>query len=419
MAATSALDAFQLARRQLTLDRHRMRTFPWLAGRKRKLMQASPLGFLRGSARLFYEILQDNPSLGEGPGGRGWISGDLHLENFGAYRHDNLLDSRMPKVVFNLNDFDEAVVGPWRFDILRFLTSFLVAAQGLAPPEARRVSASEEIIESYVATAMQSAAVPRPPEAVRELIEKVRNRTRKQLLDARTRLVGGKRRLIRGKRYRSLGKELAAKARQAFAEYAKGLPEQAVPGALEILDVAFRIAGTGSLGLLRVAVLVKGKGGPNGAWLFDMKEEERSPAPSLLVGTPRIEPAERVVRAFRACLEVPPQRMGTTRLDGRSMFVRRLTPQEDKVSIRGMGFDELGGLASFFAALSGAAHRRGSKDRPPPWSRTAREQLLGSALSLAGIYQATYAVFCHLCATRHAGAHAASARMPGGHSSAR
>ncbi|HYR55583.1 MAG TPA: DUF2252 family protein, partial [Myxococcaceae bacterium] len=241
MAATSALDAFQLARRQLTLDRHRMRTFPWLAGRKRKLMQASPLGFLRGSARLFYEILQDNPSFGEGPGGRGWISGDLHLENFGAYRHDNLLDSRMPKVVFNLNDFDEAVVGPWRFDILRFLTSFLVAAQGLAPPEARRVSASEEIIESYVATAMQSAAVPRPPEAVRELIEKVRNRTRKQLLDARTRLVGGKRRLIRGKRYRSLGKELAAKARQAFAEYAKGLPERAaIPGALEILDVAFR-----------------------------------------------------------------------------------------------------------------------------------------------------------------------------------
>src|SRR6266852_3029167 len=276
MAATSGLDAFQLARRQLELDRQRMWAFPWLAGRKRKLMQASPLGFLRGSARLFCEILQDNPGLAQGPGGRGWIAGDLHLENFGAYRHDNLIDSKMPKAVFNLNDFDEAVVGPWRYDLLRLLTSFLIAAQGLAPPEALKVSASEEIIESYVATAMQSAAVPRPPKAVRELMEKVRNRTRKQLLDARTRLVGGKRRLIRGKRYRSLGKELAAKARQAFAEYAKGLPERAaIPGALEILDVAFRIAGTGSLGLLRVAVLVKGKGGPNGAWLFDMKEEER------------------------------------------------------------------------------------------------------------------------------------------------
>jgi hypothetical protein len=81
------------------------------------------------------------------------------------------------------------------------------------------------------------------------------------------------------------------------------------------------------------------------------------------------------------------------------MFVRRLAPQEDRVSIREMDFDELGGLASFFAALSGAAHRRGSKDRPPPWSRTAREHLLGSALSCAGIYQATYSAFCHLCAT--------------------
>jgi len=411
MAATSALDAFQLARRQLEVDRQRMQAFPWLAGRKRKLMQASALGFLRGSARLFYEILQDNPSLAQGPGGEGFISGDLHLENFGAYRADNLLDSNVPKAVFNLNDFDEAVVGPWRYDVLRFLTSFLLAAQGLFPPEPRKVSASEQIIEAYVAAAMQSGTFPRPPEAVRKLMERVRNRTRKELLDARTRLVGGKRRLIRGKRYRSLGKELAAKARRAFSEYAKRLPERAAkPDALEILDLAFRIAGTGSLGLLRVAVLVKGKGGPNGAWLFDMKEEERSPAPSLLVGTPQIEPAERVVRAFRACLEVPPQRMGTTRIDDRSMFVRRLTPQEDRVSTRGMDFDELSGLASFFGALSGAAHRRGSRDRPRPWSPGGREQLLGSALALAGIYQATYSAFCHLCATGRGDAHASTAR---------
>ncbi|HEX9508824.1 MAG TPA: hypothetical protein VF947_10470, partial [Myxococcales bacterium] len=60
---------------------------------------------------------------------------------------------------------------------------------------------------------------------------------------------------------------------------------------------------------------------------------------------------------------------------------------------------------SFFAALSGAAHRRGSTDRPPPWSRTAREHLLGSALSCAGVYQTTYAAFCHLCATGRAGGH--------------
>jgi uncharacterized protein (DUF2252 family) len=398
-----ALDAFQLARRQLELDAQRMRAFPWLAGRKRKLMQASILGFFRGSARLFYEILQDNPNLAKGPGGRGWITGDLHLENFGAYRHDSPTDSNLQRVLFNLNDFDEAVVGPWRYDLLRFLTSFLLAAP--APPDARMVRSCEEIIESYIATAMRSASVPRPPEAVRKMIENVRNRTRKQLLDARTRIVRGKRRFIRGERFRSLGKELAAKARKAFSEYAKKLPERAAfPDAMEILDVAFRIAGTGSLGLLRVAVLVKGKGGPDGAWLFDMKEEERPPAPSLLVGTrtPPIEPAERVVRAFRACLEVPPQRIGTTRLDGRSMLVRRLAPQEDRVSIRGMGFDELSGLASFFAALTGAAHRRGSRGRPPTWSQTGREQLLGSALSLAGIHQATYAAFCRLPATGRA-----------------
>jgi uncharacterized protein (DUF2252 family) len=392
------LDAFQLARRQLQLDRDRMREFPWLIPHKVELMRASALGFLRGSAPLFYEILKSEPALADGPGGKGWITGDLHLENFGAYRRDALEGPELPKVVFNLNDFDEAVIGPWRFDMLRLLTSFILAARGLGPSGPQIIESAEAMIDSYVATAMRGAKIPEPPPAVKRLMEKVRDRTRKELLDQRTELVGGKRRFIRGKRFRSLGRELAPKAPRAFEDYAKQLTDlqKTLPEALQIVDLAFRIAGTGSLGQLRVAVLVEGKGGPNGEWMFDMKEE-RSPAPGLLVDPLPLEPAERVLSALRACLEAPPLRIGATRLDGKSMFVRRLAPQEDRVNTRGMDFGALSKLTSYFAALTGAAHRRGAKDpRQPRWSRAEGGRLLDSALVLAGIHEGAYSAYCRL-----------------------
>ncbi len=374
-----------------------MREFPWLTRHKIELMRASPFGFLRGAAPLFYEILRAEPNLATGPGGRGWITGDLHLENFGAYRRDALEHPDAPRVLFNLNDFDEAVIGPWRFDVLRLVTSFLLTARGLGTSGPMIIDAARAMIDSYVGTAMEASKVSRPPEPVAMLMAKVRNRSRKEVLDARTKLVRGERRLIRGKKYRSLPRDLAREARQAFSAYAAHFTNllKKLPEALDIVDLAFRIAGTGSLGQLRVAVLVRGKGGPDGGWLFDMKEE-RFPAPALIVPAPPMASAERVVRALQACLEAPPLRIGATRLGGRSMFVRRLAPQEDRIAVRSMKFDELSDVASYFAALTGAAHRRGCESTERRWSERDREQVLDSSLWMAGIHEATYNAFCRL-----------------------
>src|SRR4051794_40125967 len=94
------------AERQLTRDRAATQAFPWLWPRKLQRMTASPLGYLRGAAGLFYELLADHPELAEGPSGEGWLVGDAHLENFGAFRSE---DGRgREAVVFDVNDFDEA-----------------------------------------------------------------------------------------------------------------------------------------------------------------------------------------------------------------------------------------------------------------------------------------------------------------------
>jgi len=166
--------------------------------------------------------------------------------------------------------------------------------------------------------------------------------------------------------------------------------------AVEVIDAAFRVAGTGSLGCLRVAVLVRGKGGPDGAWLFDMKEEG-SPSADRIVRPPRLAPAERVVTAIRACVAQPPRMIGVTRLRGLSMFTRRLAPQEDKLDLARIAAEDLEPLARHLGMLLGAAHRRGAKRVPKkPWSEKDRATLRSHAITLAGMHEAMYLAYCQL-----------------------
>ncbi|GAA2519682.1 DUF2252 domain-containing protein [Pilimelia columellifera] len=95
--------------------------------RKFRKMAASPFAFYRGSACLFYADLTsehaDEAYLDERTS-RVWIHGDLHAENFGTYMNDS------GQLVFNVNDFDEAYVGPFTWDLKRFAAS--VALLGFA-----------------------------------------------------------------------------------------------------------------------------------------------------------------------------------------------------------------------------------------------------------------------------------------------
>jgi uncharacterized protein (DUF2252 family) len=398
------VDPIILARRQIDIDRERMARFPHLFERKAARMTASPLGLLRGSARLFYELLESHPALAQGPAGDGWLAGDAHLENFGAYRAGVLEMRETTKtrasesIVFDLNDFDEAFVGPWRFDVLRLMTSLVLGGREIGADGPRTLGLCDSLLDAYVGATFQRKRLPPPPPPVTALVDKVRSRTRKQLLDARTEIVRGVRRFVRGARYQDVPPKLAAKAGRALAKYARKLPpaERVPPEALEPIDAAFRIAGNGSLGCLRIALLVRGKGGPDGAWVFDMKEET-APSAACIVRPPRLEPAERVCEANRACLARPPRMIGATRLRGNSMFVRRLAPQEDKLDWTRLTAADFEPLARHLGALLGAAHRRGVTRAPgKPWSAKDRVTLLARAISLAGIHEATYLAYCDL-----------------------
>jgi uncharacterized protein (DUF2252 family) len=90
-------------------------------------MASSALAFYRGSAALFYADLAggyaDDSFLNEQTG-RVWIHGDLHAANFGAYMNSSGVLS------FNVNDFDEAYVGPFLWDLKRLAASLVLVGLG-------------------------------------------------------------------------------------------------------------------------------------------------------------------------------------------------------------------------------------------------------------------------------------------------
>jgi uncharacterized protein (DUF2252 family) len=416
LRAMTPVDPVELARRQLSSDRAKTSSFPGLYERKLRRMSASPLAFLRGAAPLFYALLRDRPQLCEGPGGEGWLTGDMHLENFGAYRPDpssfaKAKARRAERAVFDLNDFDDALVGPFRYDVLRLVTSLILGGRELGADGLSVLGLCDSLLDAYAKAlfARPHALVHSAP--IHALIEQVRKRSRKELLFDRTRVRRKARSFVRDSsdRYRDLPERVLREIPRAFAAYVASLPERDRPkdeASFEVVDAALRIAGTGSLGSLRVAVLVRGKGGKDGGFIFDMKEQGM-PSAAVLLGPPSVRPAERVATAVRACLAHPPRMVGTTSLLGKSMFVRRLAPQEDKLELlhvdhegnvaHTIRHEDLEPLAQNLGSLLGRAHRRGALRMPKrAWKVAEREKIVERAIVIAGIHEAVYLALCKL-----------------------
>lgn len=325
-------------------------------------LRADAFAFLRGTAALFYVRAPQAKSLHDAP--TAWACGDAHLENFGCYKGDNRL------VYFDVNDFDEAAIAPCPVDILRLAASIRVAgrAQGAPPRRAARnaetaMAAWLEAVASGKAQWVERDTATGP---VRERLDRARSRTRQSFLDARTELGP------RGRRIRLDGRRAAAalpverKAVQALlaeVDHSGARPR----GFYRVIDVARRIAGTGSLGLERFVVLVSGKGSPAGNYLLDLK----AAVPSALAQRSRtrrpraVDEAQRVVRAQRLMQAVPIAFLMPVRLGGRAFLLRDLQPAEDRLSVSqarddpavGDAFATMGRLLGW-AQLRASGHAR-------------------------------------------------------------
>jgi hypothetical protein len=131
-----------------------------------------------------------------------------------------------------------------------------------------------------------------------------------------------------------------------------------------------------------------------------VKEQGGCSVDVLAARLPGASRAAEVEQAFRACIEAPPRMLGTSRLGEHDVLVRRLTPQEDKLSLTKLKPEELASLASYLGALLGAAHRRGRSGTFPTWSARELDGILERAVTLAGVHEAVYLELCWLTRER-------------------
>ena len=239
---------------------------------KFRKMARDPFAFYRGTACLFYA------DVGEGgryagfdadwvdeESARVWIQGDLHAENFGTY-----LDAD-GRLVFDVNDFDEAYLGHWTWDLARFAASLALMslAEGPARRHDRRPRGPVRPGLRRPGRALPQrrrrhrvGAHPRAPPRARSLdaLHRAKLSTRFGMLESMTVVEDHRRRFADGPGVRRLEDDELALVAAAFEQYRHTLPEsrQGVV-TFDVLDAVGRSGfGIGSAGLPAYSVLIEG-----------------------------------------------------------------------------------------------------------------------------------------------------------------
>jgi uncharacterized protein (DUF2252 family) len=361
----------------------------WLAT-KLDWLCAAPFAFLRGTFHLF---CADWPAFGDDPLGAGPpqpIVGDLHLENFGAFRAAD------GTVVFDVNDFDETGDGEPALDLCRVATSFLLADERHG--ELRAVDRIGAFLDAYLSGArsldLRAIDGKDMPQAVKAVIAAADDGSRSAWLEKRVAGGAGSRHFLDADKYTPITDgPMRTAVGKAVAEFGARCDERpSVAGWPNVLDTAIRIAGTGSLGRWRWVVLVQGKSDkPGKERILELKEA----LPSSLSPNAPGDPAERVISNQRRLQGASPAFLGVAHVDGRACTVRELQPTEAKLDSASVKAAELDALCGACGTVLGRMHRRSAHDLPGRLEgrdRGLRRRVAAFALRYAEIVASDFAL---------------------------
>ncbi|MGZ8738273.1 MAG: DUF2252 domain-containing protein [Nocardioides sp.] len=241
-------------------DPHAFRT-------KYRKMAADPHAFYRGSACLFYsDITRSKDRWVNDQSAAIWIHGDLHVENFGTYLNS---DGRL---VFDINDFDEAYIGHFTWDLQRFAASLALLCWQKALPEEDIVTLIRRYVRAYLSQVDHYASEDEDDDfalhlentdgPVLEALVSARTIRRADLLDELTHIEDAVRVFTEDATVRHLSKKERAAVEQAFASYLETIPRSKRFDRelfYELRDVVGKSGfGIGSAGLPAYNLLVEG-----------------------------------------------------------------------------------------------------------------------------------------------------------------
>ncbi|WP_283135555.1 DUF2252 domain-containing protein [Rhizohabitans arisaemae] len=326
-----------------------MKRDPAAFRRKFRKMAASPFAFYRGSACLFYADMTssyaDDAFLDERTR-RVWIHGDLHAENFGTYMNSSGV------LVFNVNDFDEAYVGPYLWDLKRLVASLALIGYAKALSDLAISDLITAFAESYldalwaIATegddVVGSLTLETTSGVIHRVLQQARLSTRVALLDKITTVQNHDRRFAAGDGVHLIDAPTRAAVEEAFHAYLPTLsPSSAAmhrPIAHTVKDVVLRKGvGIGSAGLPSYSVLLEGhtQALENDVVLYI--KQAQTPAVSRYVTDERVRAyflhqGHRTAESQRALQFNADPWVGYTELDGVGQLVAEVSPYSEDLS---------------------------------------------------------------------------------------
>ncbi|MFE4540425.1 DUF2252 domain-containing protein [Streptomyces scopuliridis] len=384
---------------------------PELAPLRVGRMAATPFAFLRGSAGLMAHDLTGTPVTGVGA----QICGDAHAANFGLYG-----DAR-GRLVIDLNDFDETVVGPWEWDVKRLATSLVLAGREAGADEDTCRQGAHDAVGAYRRTMRLLAKLPALDAwnaiADEELVshadardlagtlervsEKARNNTSARFAARSTETVpdgGGDGGRAAPRRFvdappvlRRVPDEEAAAVAASLGEYLGTLSEDRLPllARYAIHDVAFRVVGTGSVGTRSyVVLLLDHRGEP----LVLQVKEARASALLPHLAAVGFEPPEvvhegrRVVLGQKRMQVVSDNLLGWTTVLGRPCQVRQFRNRKGSVDPAALPADQIDDYARMTGALLARAHAHSVDPRLIAGYCGKSEELDGAVAAFAMAY---------------------------------
>ena len=343
---------------------------PALVDMKYQLMAVSPFAYFRGAVPVMaYDL-----SLGPNTGIVSQLCGDAHVRNLGAFAGP---DGRLE---FDINDFDETIAGPFEWDVKRMATSLVLAGRGAGARNVDCREAAAVFLEKYRTTMLIFARMP-VLEVARFKVHRLRSvstvggilRMAERATPMHTLLTLTERESATDAK-KSKTEDKPARVFRAIPPNLKrvtGAMAEKVVGSLKPyedsllrerrhflaqyrpLDVAFKVVGTGSVGLRDYCIYMEGNGARDPLFLQIKEEVASGYAPYVgrvdggLNRRGNFHQGRRVVEGSRAMQLQSDPFLGWTTMEGRDYLVRQLNDHKASIQVedlKGAGLLEYAGV---------------------------------------------------------------------------
>jgi uncharacterized protein (DUF2252 family) len=360
-------------------------------------MTVSPFTFYRGAAKIMAADLKDTPTAGLNV----QLCGDAHLSNFGAFA------SPERTLLFDLNDFDETLPGPFEYDVKRMAASFTIAARnnGFTNGDARAATLvsvaayreamggfaemptmdiwyahlSEDVLLSAVTSAARSLKGTEKKSAAlagRKRAEKTAAKAHThdslQALSKLAERVDDQYRIVSqppivvpmrdlAERFGFSFEEMERVIHEQFRRYRATLPDDRrhLLERFEVVDMARKVVGVGSVGTRAFIVLLRGRDQQDPLFL-QVKEATASVLEDHLPKSRYRQPGERVVQGQRMMQAASDIFLGWTKgaEANRYLYWRQLRDMKGSAVIEAMMPDDLAFYARICGQTLARAHAR-------------------------------------------------------------